>query len=357
MSPARLTLTLCSVGLLALLDGCSKTSTSPTAPTPPSTTTYVGTFADAATSGTVSLTVASSLVASSPTGSPRATGTTGATAASGTLTRIDGTTTQLGGTFDFGTGALSVSGGGVTLAGMQLNNVLKGTLSATSGTGVFTSLPTPSTGGAPRVFCGTYISDDDGWFNLVISPSGVLAGVSHPTTSNGSSVTLTGTLSGSTLSIVTSANVPLQGKVATDGTSLSGTFTATSGKPGSFQASTASCGSTSSGGTSSVAGSWADLAGGQTHLRATLLQTGTTVSGIAILTVPPCPGTGGLFTITSGSFAGGTVTFLGSGVDSGASTVVGFSGTLSTATTMTGTLTHTVCGSTVLIPGFALTRQ
>ena len=371
-SPRTLMLVASVLILTACSGGGSKdvSSTGPNNNNNSPTTTYTGTFASSAKSGTFSATFVSGSSARAvrelPTGLSEQ--VTGSATATGTIVFIDGTSASLTGSFNASSGALALSGpGGLTFSGTLSSGKLSGSVLSGGSSGSFVGYAAASSGTAAKVFCGTYGGGDAGFWNVVVSPSGTVSGIEAPLVGIGTTA-LTGTLSGSTLSFTSSDQTTATGTVSADGATVAGTWANSSGgKTGTFAGGSQSCGSISAGVAPattpppSASGSWATATIGGTGgtggvtAWAALLETGGTVSGSGVITtapITPISGpasptyTGNAYTITSGSFSGSTVTFSASlGANPGPNGTffhgtLSFNGTLS-GTTLTGTLTFT----------------
>lgn len=147
---------------------------------------------------------------------------------SGTL-KVGGSSITLSGTYDTGTHALSVSGGGYTFTGTFANGVLSGTFTAPGGaTGSFASSST-SGGGSVYKFCGSAVANGGGGgatFNLVISTgAGTANGFAY---SPDGTVRLTGTATGGNWAISFTTPAPQSNAGTAAGTftssNLSGTY-------------------------------------------------------------------------------------------------------------------------------------
>jgi hypothetical protein len=193
------------------LSGCGKDKKSPTAPTPPGSTTFVGTMAGANVSGMVTVTIAATVSEPQP-GAARAQGLLGAGAAqgsvgvTGTLAIAGGATSSLTGTYDTVAKTLAVTGGGYNLGGTLASGVISGAFTGpSSATGGFTLSHNAS--GSVKVYIGTFTSTsggDSGRFNLV-SNGTVLTGLA--VTTGGTQIPLNGTLTdGTAVSIVNPGN-------------------------------------------------------------------------------------------------------------------------------------------------------
>lgn len=201
--------------LLALLvpfaTGCDSGEEDPPAET---AGTYVGTLAGAQTSGVLEVTVEGSDASGSFTLAGAARSTSGSVRP------------PLTGSFNAGTGALQLSGGGYTFTGTLSGGVLSGSWTGPDGTsGTWTAL-VEGEGTVVAVYCGVYdTSNDEGTFNLVRQDAN-LRGFAVSSV-DGDTIGLSGTVSGNTLSIYPTENGP-QANVATatlsaDGTTFTGT--------------------------------------------------------------------------------------------------------------------------------------
>ena len=147
-------------------------------------------------------------------------------AAEGTLTLVGGTVVALSGTFNPSTGALDLAGDGYAFSGSIAAGDLNGTYTGPgAGSGIFTGAD--SSVGVVSVYCGTYSGTRSvaphqvrGVFNMVIAPDGSISGVGVDDMGRGSHAT--GTLSGSSISGVTSSGTAFTGSL--NGNTVSGTF-------------------------------------------------------------------------------------------------------------------------------------
>lgn len=329
------------------------------------TSTYVGTFVSQNESGTVTLTTARAGASDAlrRTGislSELSAATLQAGGAAATLVTVGGVAATLSGTFNATTGLFSVSGNDYTFNGTASTGVVAGSYSGPEGNGQYATVQQATTGAAPRTYCGNWQRGTDfGWFNIVVAGSVVTGAASGP---HDSPVVLTGSASGTAFSGTTSDGAqPFQGALSTDLSSISGSF-GTSGSPGTFSGADGACNS-SGGGTSSAptilnpSGFWQSAIGIAAGMQITILVSGSAVTGTGVITtqpIAPSSGpaspawTGDGFTITSGSYSNGSITFASTlvGANGGANGTVlhgtlSFTGTLTNATTMTGTLTFT----------------
>ena len=117
--------------------------------------------------------------------------------ATGTLRRTSGGNVTLDGSYA-SSGALSVSGGGYSLSGTTGGGAITGGYTGPKGSGSFAVLPDAS--GAASVFCGTYMGDTDGAWNLVQGSGGEMSGAMASTAGDFDSV-LTGSRSKDSVSL------------------------------------------------------------------------------------------------------------------------------------------------------------
>jgi hypothetical protein len=205
----RLSLLLLAL-LLPLATGCDSNDDS----NPPAGTgTYVGTLAGAQTSGALTVTL-------------------DGTDASGSVTLIGGAARSasasmppLSGSYNAGTGALHLEGGGYTFDGTIADGVLSGTWTGPGGTSGSFSAFLGGEGTVVDVYCGTFDTvNDDGTFNLVRRDA-TLRGFAVP--DNGDTIELSGSVSGNTLTIFGTLAGQTQGvataTLAADGSTFSGT--------------------------------------------------------------------------------------------------------------------------------------
>jgi hypothetical protein len=139
--------------------------------------------------------------------------------ASGTLTPQGGSGVSLTGTYVSGSGAVGLAGGGHTLGGTLNGGHIGGTYTGPGGDGSFGT----TRGDAPsdvQQFCGTYTGDSDGVWNLAKSANSVTGAYADD---GGGSGILTGTLSGTSISITFSGGTA-SGTLS--GADMTGTWTA-----------------------------------------------------------------------------------------------------------------------------------
>lgn len=333
-----------AVSLLAACSnggGSDSSSTAPTLTGP--ATTYVGAFASASWSGTLSVQVS-----------------TGTAAAISTVVFIDGTSAYGSGSLSASTQGLFINGSssGFLLTGGLSNGALTGTVLSGIVTGAFVASPIGTGGVTAKVMCGTFAGSSVGFWNIVILSTGTVSGVTAAL-GTGNTTTLAGTLSGNAITLTSSDSGTAQGTLATDGSSVSGTWsgagpsTGSSGA-GTFQAGAGTCGTTIPGTPPAttpppnVAGSWMTSGSNATGVSfAALLQSGSSISGSGLLATAPLaptsgpsspPYVGNSYTITGGDISNSAVTFTAA---LGGSGTLSFAGKFTDASTLTGTLTFT----------------
>ena len=139
-----------------------------------------------------------------------------------TINLGNGKTISLTGTYDPATKKITISGNGYTLTGTLDGSTLSGTYTGPNGGGAFALQAEVS--GAVNVYCGTYESQpagkDSGTWNLVQGADNRMSG--SYTSSKGESGLLTGTLSGTAVSLTASSTAVATGTVSGD--SMSGTY-------------------------------------------------------------------------------------------------------------------------------------
>jgi hypothetical protein len=189
-------------------------------------TTLQGVFAVDSTSGTITLTIASGTLSLVAGPNYAAEAPQASVSVTGTLVISGGSTIALTGTYDTGLHTISVTGGGYTFTGSFASGKLSGTFTTpSSGSGGFT---TQSSGDNVQTFCGHFAPDQVGKtgavFNIVVnSTTGIVSGIGIG--GDQVPVTLTGTVSGATVSItfqLTEGPGSATGTIS--GTSLTGTF-------------------------------------------------------------------------------------------------------------------------------------
>jgi hypothetical protein len=221
VNPRALARPLATIVLLGSLTACGGGSTSPSnTPTPTPTaapsTSFSGTLEGDSQSGSLTITVAAAISGHQVAKlDARALSTTNVT---GTLIFTNGGgTVSLSGTLDTATGAFSISGGGFTLTGVLANGQINGTYTGPNGeSGVFGTLN--DTTNTVKAYCGTYVStvgsSEVGVWNIQVSSTGTVTGGACPTNRGpGHCVTLSGTLNGTSLSMISNEGAPVKGTV------------------------------------------------------------------------------------------------------------------------------------------------
>jgi hypothetical protein len=206
------------------ISSCSKND-GPTAPAGGATS-YIGTVGNSAEAGALSLTFASAPPKLSPGMNYSITTIINV---SGTV-KFGGTTITLTGTYNTTNDSLIVSGGGYSFMGILANGTLSGTYTGPNGSGSFTTEGSTEAGSV-KVYIGTSHetspdTSNHGRFLLVVKGTAV-TGITD------SGEKLGGTISGTHVSIhfISAPSVEIaQGTVSTDGTTMSGTYSATSGE-------------------------------------------------------------------------------------------------------------------------------
>jgi hypothetical protein len=197
--------TVAALAALATTWACSKDSTGPGGGGGSALGSYYGVFG--ATNGSVSVggTVVIVVTASGATGTLTPTGLAGI---------------ALTGTYNSGTGAVGLAGGGHTLAGTITNNELDGTYAGSAGAGSFGTHKGASSTDV-LLFCGTYDGASTGVWNLAKTGNALVGAYADD---GGGSARLTGSLSGSAISISFSGGTAA-GSLVTAST-MTGTWTA-----------------------------------------------------------------------------------------------------------------------------------
>ena len=225
MSIRLTSLALASLALV-LVAGCSSSSSgggNESTASGGSGTTLRGAITGAKESGVLDLTVAASGTTAksvTPLGDPATT-----TTVTGAITfSAGGGTITLTGTYDSATGAFTVSGAGYTLTGNLKDGLASGSYTGPKGAGQFTANAT--SGGAVTVYCGTFKTpQDNGNWNIACGADGKCSGsfYSNVKSSGGA---LSGTLAGSTLTLLDPGGkgAPITGALA--GTTITGTCSA-----------------------------------------------------------------------------------------------------------------------------------
>lgn len=232
--PVRSTIAIAAISC-AMLSACSKSSSNSTGPS--GSTTLIGVAADSAASGALTIDIATgtlgllpgkhwelvrSLYAASPV------------TATGTLMIPVGRNIPLTGTYDPGTGALTLSGGGFTFTGMYSFPNIGGTFTAPGGaTGGFWSQPGTQANVVP--YCGTYDagSNGKGYFMMAVDfASGQIVGIAVATDNNNQGRGFTGSVSGNSIAISWTDTQGTGTASATFGGTNKSTFSGTVSPPG-----------------------------------------------------------------------------------------------------------------------------
>jgi hypothetical protein len=221
------------IAVLALA-GCSSDSSNNSGTPNNTSTAYEGILVGPGDSGALSITIASS--SSSPTTARVITAAT--QAAVGQLKLVGGCTVDLTGALDGSTLAVAGNGacGAYSLVGALDTGRIEGSFTGPAGrTGTFVALLKGSSSSV-QTFCGTWVEIANGTpngasgpWNMVIEGAS-LAGVAYD--SHDDPLALTGSVSGSNVTILFA---PTQQQIATgtiSGTSISGTFDITAGGGG-----------------------------------------------------------------------------------------------------------------------------
>jgi len=166
----------------------------------------------------------------------------GASSVTGTLTLADGGgVIELSGSYDSGTGDLTLTGGGYAFTGSVGKGEISGTFTGPGGsTGGFTGLD--STTSTVTTYCGTFSSSEEtGVFNTQASSNGDASGTATNVTGprTGLTVLLSGTITGNVIDLVTSEGVHIPGTVS--GTTVSGSFIGKSDLLINYTGSTSGC--------------------------------------------------------------------------------------------------------------------
>ena len=195
---------LAAVAAVAATAACHKDSTGPGGGSN-ALGSYYGVFG--ATNGSVSVGGTVIIVITSST-------------ATGTLTPTGSAGVSLSGTYNSGSGAVSVSGGGHTLTGTISNGSLDGNYNGPGGAGKF-GTQHGATSSDVALFCGSYDGASSGVWNLSKSGNSLRGAYADD---GGGSAALAGSLSGSAISITFSGGTAA-GTLAS-ATTMNGTWTA-----------------------------------------------------------------------------------------------------------------------------------
>jgi len=200
----RIVTQFAAVAVLAGAVACSKDSTGPGGGT--ALGNYYGVFG--ASNGSAS--IGGTLVIIVVTGS-----------ASGTLTPEGAAGIPLSGTYNAGSGAVSLSGGGHSLGGTITGGTLDGTYTGPGGEVGKFGTHHGTTSSDVQLFCGSYAGDSQGVWNLAKAGNALVGAYADD---GGGSAQLTGTVSGSAISITFSGGTAA-GTLAS-ATTMGGTWTA-----------------------------------------------------------------------------------------------------------------------------------
>lgn len=202
------------MALAVITIGCKKDE-SPVnpGPNPDRRGTYTGVVADSSGGGAMTATVGSSLARA-----------TEIIVVTGVFTPFGGASVALTGTYNTSNDSLYVAGGGFVFAGHFSGGQISGVCYGPNGPGIFSVAPSTATNPV-KVYAGTFqlTGGEHGPFNLLISGT-VISGAAVELTSQ-TSIRLTGSLSGSSVTIYEAA-YPTGTAIATgaiNGTSIGGT--------------------------------------------------------------------------------------------------------------------------------------
>lgn len=205
-----------------VVTGCKKDDNNPTNNTnntPDRRGTYVGTLADQAGGGAVTVNV----------GLAKASDILPVT---GVFRPAAGGSVTLSGTYNTVNDSIYVTGGGYTFAGRFSGGQISGTCVGPNGTGIFT-VAVSTTNNPVKVYTGSFSvsNGDHGPFNMLIAGT-TISGVAYVVNVN-TSVRFSGSVQGSNVTIVDPArnNLTLAtGTVSTNGAAVSGSTINTSGQ-------------------------------------------------------------------------------------------------------------------------------
>ena len=202
--------------VVVALTGCKKDDNPVVTPPVTGTTTYIGTLANAAETGSMTLTFSSAVGKLVPTLVQNA---ESVITVSGSL-KINGTTITITGTYYTDTDSIFISGGGYTFTGKLHGGHITGSYTGPNGPGSFAAAPSSSEGSV-KVYCGTSheTSPDTsvhGRFNLVITGTSI-SGITD------SGIELAGTVSGNSVTITISGIQVATGTISDS--NISGTYT------------------------------------------------------------------------------------------------------------------------------------
>jgi hypothetical protein len=205
-----------------VIAGCKKDEGNPAGNnnnTPDRRGTYVGTMADAAGGGAVTMNVGVAKVLD-------------ILPVSGVFRPAAGGSITLSGTYNTANDSIYISGGGYTFAGHFNGGQISGTCIGPNGTGIF-SVAVSTAANPVRVYTGSFSAgSDNGPFNLLINGS-ALSGVAYIVTQS-ASLPFSGTVQGTSITVVDPARsnrVIATGTVSNNGATVSGQTMSSSGQP------------------------------------------------------------------------------------------------------------------------------
>jgi hypothetical protein len=216
-----------------LLAACGSSATAPSA----TSTSFSGVIASQTLSGSLAFDVATTTlnVGRAPTGAgatavvrPELSIAPGDVTVTGTLTLVGTGPIALTGTYNTSSHALALSGGGYTFTGTYASGRLTGTVTGPAGSGTFAAQPTGTA--TIRNYCGTYAGHtDNGRFNMSVNVNTNTVAGAWASAVDGTTGTLTGTVSGSSVSVDVggSGGTVVTGSITSTG--VTGTYTTDGG--------------------------------------------------------------------------------------------------------------------------------
>ena len=217
-------LTAAVLTVAVAVSGCKKDENpvEPT-PTPDRRGTYVGTVADAAGGGTMSMTVGSTTMMR----------VSELITVTGVFTPNGGTPVALSGTYNTSNDSLHISGGGFEFAGHFSGGQISGSCTGPNGAGIFSIAPTTAANPV-KVYTGQFsvTSGEHGPFNLLLSGT-TISGAAYVLPDE-VTLRLSGTVQGTNLTITDPSRgnvVVATGTIGSSGTTVSGTTLSSSGQP------------------------------------------------------------------------------------------------------------------------------
>lgn len=204
---------------LALLAACSDSGGSDNGNGSADTaSTFVGILSsdDAAESGAISITISTPNPAPPvPTSFSHA-----VVAAEGSVTVLGGSSVDLTGTYDDGTKAITLTGGGYSFAGVfDGSNRLEGTYTGPASQGTFVSAKSD---GSATAFCGSYTGDDQGLWNFVVDGNKILG--QAVSSLSGTNLPLDGSISSGNITVLFPGTQQVLATGNRNGTTVSGTW-------------------------------------------------------------------------------------------------------------------------------------